>query len=132
MTEEQMTVAEINERGTAFFHLAKLPQALNCFKDALQQAPDNAIAWANQAVTLAELGLFDRALESFDRALSLDAGNPVVLNSWRSGRSAIASRSESTASSRPSPTNARSCTCRTLMSFGNRSSPSSTTSISSS
>jgi serine/threonine protein kinase len=78
-TTDQLTLAEMNERGAAFFNLGKHPQALACFDEVLRLDTDYALAWANRGVALAELNRFDDALVSFDRSLQSTPDSPVVL-----------------------------------------------------
>ncbi len=79
LTTAQLSVAELNERGAAFFNLGKPLDALKSFDAVLRLDDTHALAWANRGVALAELGRFAEALESFDRSLRLRPENPVVL-----------------------------------------------------
>lgn len=79
LTTDQLSVAELNERGAAFFNLGKPHEALESFDAALQLDRMHALAWANRGVALAELERFQEALASFDRALRLEPASPIVL-----------------------------------------------------
>lgn len=79
LTQEQMTIGEINERGTALFHLKRYPEALSCFNDVLRKDARSRVAWANRAVILAETSRPEEALRSFEMALKYKPDDPVVL-----------------------------------------------------
>lgn len=75
----QLSLAEMNERGAAFFYLGKPQQALASFDSVLALDDGHALAWANRGVSLAEMGLYKLALTSFDRSLAITSDNPVVM-----------------------------------------------------
>ncbi|MFC1960173.1 tetratricopeptide repeat protein [Chloroflexota bacterium] len=79
LTQEQLSIAELNERGAALFNLRKYTQALDCFNKVLAHDQQHTLGWANRGVTLAELNRHDEALNSFNRALQITPQNAIVL-----------------------------------------------------
>jgi tetratricopeptide (TPR) repeat protein len=81
--------------GVAKHQLARLDDALECLRRAVELAPTNAIAWSNLGFTLSALSRNDEALACYQRAIEL---NPQNLGAWdnmialmeRLGRSADA------------------------------------------
>ncbi|GAB4572042.1 MAG: hypothetical protein Kow0077_10370 [Anaerolineae bacterium] len=78
LNRDQLSVAEMNERGAAFFNLGRHSRALVCFDQVIRMDSAYALAWANRGVALAELGQYEAAIASFDHALQLDPENAVV------------------------------------------------------
>ena len=75
----QATLEETNEKGAALFRMGKYSLALACFDDILKDAPDNALAWANRGVVLAELREKEHALQCLETALQYGLHNAIVL-----------------------------------------------------
>ena len=76
---KQATLEETNEKGAALFRMGKYTLALNCFDDILNDAPQNALAWANRGVVLAELHEPEHALQCLETALQYGLHNAIVL-----------------------------------------------------
>lgn len=68
-----------NSWGVSLRLQGRLAEALERTDRALEISPDDALAWANRARVLIELGQYDDAVASCDRALSLAPGDPYVL-----------------------------------------------------
>jgi Tfp pilus assembly protein PilF len=52
---------------------------LTCFDEVLKDSPENAVAWANRGVILAEFGELDSALQCLDVALQHEPNAAIVL-----------------------------------------------------
>jgi len=53
--------------------------ALKYFKKALELKPDYYHIWNNNGTALRHLGLYDEAIESYQKALNISTNNPVIL-----------------------------------------------------
>lgn len=60
--------------GSANLQLGRLGQAETMFRGAVDQIPDEPVAWNNLGVVLMETGQYGEARGSFERAFALDSG----------------------------------------------------------
>ena len=61
-----------NNQGMAHAFNGDYERAIRAFDQALQLAPNFALAYNNRGSTYAEIGKYDRAIQDFDQALQLD------------------------------------------------------------
>jgi tetratricopeptide (TPR) repeat protein len=64
--------------GNAMQALGRLSEALAYQEKSLAADSNNALAWANKAVTLSGLNRRPEAISCYDRSLALDAGNKIT------------------------------------------------------
>ena len=73
-------MAEAYEAGMRLVHDGRSSEALAVFRQAVDQAPQDADAWAGLALVLAQLNSAQEALEASDQAVKLDPTNAPALN----------------------------------------------------
>ncbi|GLS89728.1 hypothetical protein GCM10007916_07950 [Psychromonas marina] len=60
------------EQGSALYKDKQYEQALSAFTEAVSQQPENASAFYNQGNSYAQLQQLDKAIEAYDKALTID------------------------------------------------------------
>ena len=60
------------DKGSAFYKNQQYEQALNAFTEAINKQPGNAAAFYNQGNSYAQLQQLDKAIEAYDKALTID------------------------------------------------------------
>lgn len=70
---------EWNELGNYYYEQGKYDLAIDCYKEALELTPDDAIVWCNKGRAHSSLKEYDTAIKCYNRALYID---PVYYYAW--------------------------------------------------
>ena len=62
---------ELNERGNSLADQGRLPEAMHCYRQALELDPGFAGAWNNLGIACKDQGMFDQAVSCCRRAIEL-------------------------------------------------------------
>lgn len=63
-------------------HMLPFDEAIEKFKEALKQNPENAEMWCGLGVALIEMKKYDEAVEKFERAAQLSPRLPSAWYGW--------------------------------------------------
>lgn len=79
-----ITALFLNNKGADELRAGHPDIAIRYFEDAVRLAPEFAAAWGNVGVAKRRLGDIDGALQAYQKALSIEADNPTILNNLSS------------------------------------------------
>ena len=81
-----------HERGISNAKVGNFLEAVNCFENALESEPENAIIWNDLGFAFRKLGKFAQALECFNKALELRPGYSTAMENRNKTNSEMMSR----------------------------------------
>lgn len=61
------------EEGIALYKLGKYDEAIECYDEAIEINPEDAVAWKFKGTALYELKRYDEAIKYFDKAIEIDS-----------------------------------------------------------
>ena len=72
MKADPRNVSALYNQGLALNQIKKYQDAITCFDRVLQIKPNDAPAYNNRAIAMAEIGNIDGAMEYYEKAIQSD------------------------------------------------------------
>lgn len=63
---------ELFDKGITLVCLGKYEEAIQCYEQAIEIDPNDAVAWSNKGITLGWLGKYEEAIKAADEAIRID------------------------------------------------------------
>jgi len=81
-----------HERGIANAKVGNFQEAINCFENALESEPKNAVIWNDLGFSHRKLGNTRQAIDSFNKALQLRPNYPTAQENLQKAKQEMAER----------------------------------------
>jgi tetratricopeptide (TPR) repeat protein len=81
-----------HERGISNARVGNFQEAINCFENALESEPENAIIWNDLGFSHRKLGNTRQAIDSFNKALQLRPNYPTAQENLQKAKQEMAMR----------------------------------------
>ncbi len=92
--KEPPTIAEgpWHERGISNAKVGNFKEAVNCFENALESEPENAIIWNDLGFALRKLGKYRQAIDCFNKSITLRPGYSTAMENLEKAKTEMASQ----------------------------------------